>query len=138
MVFLALWSPWQIIEEEAVATWYGEDFLGKRHSASWHGETPRGFPEVVTENAYGVAAPVGIPFGTILCITRLRTCYGESSEFDGRSVIVQVVDRKARYRDKGYYDLWPAAALALGFGPTFDKDDVGCIRARVEILSLDY
>ena len=40
-----------------------------------------------------------------------------------------VVDRKASLA-QGSYDLWPAAAKSLGFGPSFE-DDVGCIKIRV-------
>ncbi len=127
-------SPWQVVDEQAICTWYGNEFLGRRHAASWHQQTPQGFPEIVTEDAYGVAAPVDIPFGTILCMTRVETCNGEASKYDGRVVIVMVVDRKRNYHARGYYDLWPAAAKVLGFGPTFGDQDVGCIRARIEVL----
>ena len=128
-------SPWQLLEEEAICTWYGEAFVGRRHAASWHKETPWNFPEVVTGTDYGIAAPIDVPFGTILRLTRVQTCYGETSEYDGRSVIVVVVDRKRNYRARGYFDLWPAAAKRLGFGPEFE-DDAGCVKVRVEALNL--
>ena len=125
-----LFAFFQLVDREAVCTWYGEDFIGRRHAASWHQQTPAGFPEVVTLTHFGVAAPPDIPFGTMLFITRLAPCNPLcSQEYNGTSIIVTVIDRKASLA-QGSYDLWPAAAKVLGFGPSFDKD-VGCIKIRV-------
>jgi len=129
-MFSLLFFFFQLIDKEAVCTWYGEEFIGRRHAASWHQQTPIGFPEVVTMEHFGVAAPPDIPFGTKLFITRLVPCNSRCSQkYNNTSIIAIVVDRKASLA-QGSYDLWPAAAKALGFGPSF-KGDVGCIKIRV-------
>ena len=125
-----LFAFFQLVDRDAVCTWYGEEFIGRRHAASWHQQTPEGFPEIVTLIHFGIAAPPDIPFGTKLFITRLAPCNLLcSQEYNGTSIIVIVVDRKASLA-QGSYDLWPAAAKALGFGPSFEGD-VGCIKIRV-------
>ena len=129
-----LLAMWILLYPEAVATWYGGQFLGKRHAASWHGETPIGYPETVTRNVAGVAAPSDIPFGTLLRLTRVGACNEEPSEYDGRQVIVVVLDRKKRHEIPGYLDLWPLPAELLGFGPSFGDRDAGCVKVRVEVL----
>ena len=79
---------------------------------------------------FGIAAPPDVPFGTRLFITRLAPCNSLcSQDYNNTSIIAVVVDRKASLA-QGSYDLWPAAAKALGLGPSFD-DDVGCIKIRV-------
>lgn len=129
-LFAFLLAFFQLIDREAVCTWYGEEFIGRRHAASWHQQTPIGFPEVVTLTHFGIAAPPDIPFGTRLFITRSAPCNPLcSQEYNNTSIIVTVVDRKASLA-QGSYDLWPAAAKALGFGPSFEGD-VGCIKIRV-------
>lgn len=126
-----LFAFFQLIDREAVCTWYGEEFIGRRHAASWHQQTPVGFPEVVTMEHFGVAAPPNIPFGTKLLITRLVPCNPLcSQEYNNTSILVVVADRKASLTQSSY-DLWPAAAKALGFGPSFGEKDVGCIKIRV-------
>jgi len=121
----------------AEATWYGNEFLGRRHAASWHAETPAGFTDYVDSERFGVAAPISIPFGTRLRITRQGAVCGRSSPFDGTSIIVTVVDRMGDYTREDRYDLWPAAAKALGMGPTYHglADDG---RLRVTVERLDY
>jgi len=114
------------------ATWYGgEEFIGRHHAAHWHKETPVGAPAVVDYEYLGCAAPIDIPFGTQLIFTRVSACKGYSSPFDGKSVVCTVVDRKARYTIPDYYDLWPAAAQGLGFGPGYSSDD-GCVTVQVQ------
>ena len=113
-----------------LATWYSE--LGQRHAASWHGMTPHLIPEVVTMQHYGIAAPRSYPFGTRLKVTRMRGLVGGPSPYDGRSVIVTVVDRVGRPSCDCHFDLWPAAARVLGIGPTFGKRDAGALEVRVE------
>lgn len=131
-----LFAFFQLIDKEAICTWYGEEFIGRRHAASWHQQTPTDFPEVVTMTHFGVAASPDIPFGTKLFITRLAPCNPLCSQkHNNTSIIVTVVDRKASLA-QGSYDLWPAAAKVLGFGPSFD-DDVGCIEIKVEAVR-DY
>lgn len=58
----------------------------------------------------------------------------EPSEYDGRQVIVVVLDRKERHEVPGYFDLWPLAAELLGFGPSFGDRDAGCVKVTVEGL----
>lgn len=107
------------LEPSATLTWYGGPYMGQHHAAYWHGETPRGFPEVVTEDGMGVAAPYDIPFGTVLRFTRL--------DGSGRYVDLVVIDRLAK-DTPGWYDAWPLAFDKLG-----DRDE-GRIKVRVEIV----
>jgi len=118
---------------EAELTWYGNDFLGCRHASSWHGKTPKGFPEVVDSTHFGIAAPLNIPFGTVLKITRIRDINGWPSNYDGSSVYAVVVDRMANYTNTRYFDAWPATARALGFGPSFGKYDAGRILVSISV-----
>lgn len=118
---------------DGTATWYGNEFIGKHHAAYWHGETPLGAPDVVNNIYLGVAAPSDIPFGTKLLLIRESTCMKHDSPYDGVFVFATVVDRKANHKILHHYDLWPATAKALGFGPTFEND-AGCIRAQVFIM----
>lgn len=128
-----MWIPY---ERPGRVTWYGEEFLGRRHAASWHRETPVGFPEVVTTEHFGVAAPATIPFGTVLRLTFVDTCAPgcseEAQEMVGTEVYVVVVDRM-KDSEARTFDLWPAAAHELGFGPDYGDEDWGCIRAKVDI-----
>lgn len=118
-----LLAMWVLLYPEAVATWCGGQFLGKRHASSWHGETPIGYPETVNRSVAGVAAPSDIPFGTLLRLTRVGACNEEPSEYDGRQVIVVVLDRKERHE-------------VPGFGPSFGDRDAGCVKVRVEVLEV--
>lgn len=126
--FLLILTP---ISNDGVATWYGNEFVGKHHAAYWHEKTPSSAPEVVTNDFFGVAAPSDIPFGTKLLLIRKCTCMGHSSSYDGAFIIATVIDRKANHEVPHYYDLWPASAKALGFGPSFSGNDAGCIRVQV-------
>lgn len=113
------------IDADAILTWYGEGFIGQRHAASWHRETPNGFPEVVTLDDYGVAAPASIPFGTLVRLAVYETCWGDPIQ--PRSVVAIVVDRRARSLN-GYWDAWPATFNALA------EEDAGCLRVTAERL----
>jgi len=131
--FLFILTP---VSENGTATWYGsneDNFIGKYHAAYWHNETPQGAPEFVTNNFLGVAAPKSIPFGTKLLIVRKSTCMGHQSPYDNAFIFATVLDRKADYTTPHYYDLWPATARALGFGPTFEND-AGCIQVQVFVV----
>ena len=90
----------------AVLTHYGvgDGLLGARHGASWHGDSC-GLPEVVDLEHFGVAAPRWIPY-----CTQVLVCHG------GACVVATVIDRMADDRKDGMprFDLWPAAARALG------------------------
>ena len=92
--------------EPVVLTHYGTDdgLLGQHHGAYWHGDSC-GLPPVVDVVSYGVAAPRGIPY-----CTRVLICH------DGACVVATVVDRQRDdvVRGKPHFDLWPAAARALG------------------------
>jgi hypothetical protein len=115
---------------EGVLTHYGEGdgFMGQRHAASWHAETPAGFPEVVTRDALGVAAPSDIPFGSRLRLTVFATCDGRA--LPPRTIEAVVVDRRADGAE-GYYDAWPATFRALA------DPACGCVRVQVtQALSL--
>ncbi len=119
-------------EEDVIATWYGgrDGFLGKRHAASWHSKTPVGFPEVVTQDGYGVAAPCDsqgrcLEFGTVVALRRSDT---------GAVAVGVVVDRMRNYRNQKRYDLWPAVAGRLGFGPEYGRQDRGVVRVDVYVL----
>lgn len=133
-ILLSVMMPMRVRGEgetvtRAVLTWYGEGFLGRRHAASWHGETPIGAPETLNETYLGIAAPARFPFGAILTLTRIDTCWGEHSDKDGMSVVAVVIDRRARDTDN-HFDAWPATARALGFGPRYSEDD-GCVVVSV-------
>lgn len=119
--------------EEGVATWYGNDFVGQHHAAHWHQKTPSGAPDVVDDAYFGIAAPSDIPFGTKLLLIRESTCTNHDSPYDRAFVFATVIDRKARHEIPHYYDLWPATAKALGFGPTFEND-AGCLKVQVYIV----
>lgn len=118
------------VRQSATLTWYGEHFLGRRHAASWHQQTPPGAPEVVDTTFRGIAAPLSIPFGTVLIIERVGACHDTPSEYDGRRAIAIVVDRMRDFHNTGTYDAWPQVAADLGFGPEFPADD-GCVRVNV-------
>ena len=122
LLLFALWTP---LEVGARVTWYGgrDVYLGKRHAASWNGETPAGFPEVVTTSALGCAAPYWIPFGSVVRLTRW------DGEREYRAYAI-VVDRTASGET---WDVWPAVAKDLGFGPSFGKEDRGAVNAVIEI-----
>lgn len=106
--------------------------MGRRHAASWHGETPEGISETVNWEDYGVAAPINIPFGTKVKLTRIGAVNGEPSCYDGQSVIATVVDRMENYTRTTHFDAYPATARALGFGP-YMVQDVGVVLVQVEI-----
>lgn len=123
-------QPIEQVASRAKLTWYGEGFLGRHHAAYWHGQTPCGAPEVVTEDYPGIAAPIGLDHGTILAIERIEACGGQPSPFDGERVLAIVVDRMGDFNNPGRYDAWPQVAKDLGFGPTFEEDD-GCVWVRI-------
>jgi len=125
------------LSNNGIATWYGNEFIGKHHAAHWHNETPIGAPEVVTDSYLGVAAPSNIPFGTKLLIIRKSTCMGHESPYDGAFVIATVIDRKKNHTIPHYYDLWPMTAKMLGFGPLSATADDGCVKVKVYILKGD-
>jgi hypothetical protein len=111
---LALLLALHVISLPVTVTTYGIDdqYLGRRHAASWHGVTPPGAPEVVDDEYLG-AASNDVPMGTILHVTLMAECNGEI--MPRREVTVTVVDRLAD-GITGYVDLWPAAARAVGLG----------------------
>ena len=92
--------------EPAVFTHYGvgDGLLGQHHGAYWHGDSC-GLPDAVDMVSYGVAAPRWIPY-----CTKVLICH------DGACVMATVIDRMADDRKDGIprFDLWPAAAQALG------------------------
>ena len=92
--------------EPATLTHYGQGdgLLGQRHGAYWHGDSC-GLPEVVDLEHYGVAAPRGIPYCTKIVVCHERAC-----------IMATVVDRQKHDVVDGlpHFDLWPAAAEALG------------------------
>lgn len=128
--FLLVLTP---VSTDGVATWYGNGFIGKHHAAYWHEKTPSGAPNVVDDAFFGIAAPNDIPFGTKLLLIRESTCMKHSSPYDGSFVFATVIDRKARHEIPHYYDLWPATAKALGFGP-FSEGDAGCLKVQVYVI----
>jgi hypothetical protein len=97
-------------------TWYD---LHTRHAASWHGETPAGFTDYVDDARMGIAAPASVPFGTKVLLRRVDT---------GQMVIATVIDRTGDGRG---WDAWPETAYHLGYGPDFDRADVGVIEAQI-------
>jgi len=111
----------------AKLTWYGEEFVGRRHAASWHQQVPAGWPEVVNTRDLGIAAPYDIPFGTTVRITRIGNCYGEVSKRDGDFVDAVVVDRMAE-DNLAWFDAWPATFEALG------ELEEGCLQVHVTVI----
>ncbi|GAG29268.1 unnamed protein product, partial [marine sediment metagenome] len=81
--FLLVLTP---VSKEGVATWYGNEFVGKHHAAYWHEKTPSGAPDVVDDTYLGIAAPSDIPFGTKLLLIRESTCMEHGSPYDGSFV----------------------------------------------------
>ncbi len=92
--------------EPTVLTHYGtgDGLLGQHHGAYWH-EDSCGLPDVVDLEHYGVAAPRWIPYCTKILVCHDSTC-----------IIATVVDRQRHdvIHGKPHFDLWPAAAQALG------------------------
>ena len=90
----------------AILTHYGlgDGLLGQHHGAYWHGDSC-GLPGVVDLVSYGVAAPRWIPYCTEILVCHDSVC-----------IVATVVDRMADDRKNGVprFDLWPAAAEALG------------------------
>jgi hypothetical protein len=105
--------------EPVVLTHYGigDGLLGQHHGAYWHGDAC-GLPPVVDLVSYGTAAPRWIPY-----CTKVLICYGQTC------VIATVVDRQANdvIDGKPHFDLWPAAAEALGMV------EAGLVKAQVWI-----
>lgn len=101
--------------------WYGgngDGYLGKRHAASWHGETPKGFPEVVDIEHLGIALN-GVPFGEVVRVEIVgvpKWAKEEYSHLIGRSVYATVVDRTSDL----FVDCWPATAKAL-YGKDYQR-----------------
>jgi len=133
IILTMIWVPISGVREH-VCTWYGNEFLGRKPSAAWHGVAD----VVVDEVTYGIAAPIEIPLGSYVRVCRTGTCSDStrllSTDYNGRCVVARVLDRRAR-SIPGYWDLWPATAEALGFGPSWAHRglDAGCIQATVEI-----
>lgn len=125
-------KQWVVVQERAILTWYGDEYVGRRHAASWHDQVPAGFPHVVTVWHSGVAAPRQVPFGTRIRLTRLGICGDPSSEEAVLRTEAVVLDRM-NWRVDGQWDAWPATARDLGFGPQVDTD-CGCVLVRVEVL----
>lgn len=90
----------------AVLTHYGQGdgFLGQHHGAYWHGDSC-GLPGVVDLAHYGVAAPRWIPYCTKFLVCHEQAC-----------IVATAVDRQKHdiIDSKPHFDLWPAAAQALG------------------------
>jgi len=90
----------------AILTHYGlgDGLLGQHHGAYWHGDSC-GLPDVVDLEHYGVAAPRWIPY-----CAEVLVCH------DGTCIMAVVVDRQRHDVIDGspHFDLWPAAARALG------------------------
>ena len=92
--------------ELATLTHYGtgDGLLDTRHGASWHGDSC-GLPSVVDLKHYGIAAPRWIPYCTGVLVCHKQTC-----------IVAMVVDRQRHdvIHGEPHFDLWPAAAQALG------------------------
>ena len=114
-----------LLIEDAQLTWYGNEFVGRHHAAYWHQQVPAGFSDTMQPDEFGVAAPLHVPFGTRLRLTRLDT---------GATVEAVVVDRMRNFRNPNTYDAYPAVAQALGFGPWAEEQDCGVVRVKVEII----
>jgi hypothetical protein len=103
----------------ARVTWY---FLTTPHAAYHHGQTPPGYTPYVDYYHLGIAAPASVPFGTRVLLRRVDT---------GDMVLATVVDRTASGTG---WDCWPMTAEQLGYGPAYDRDDVGVIECQVWIV----
>ena len=104
---------------EARVTWY---WLPTRHAAYHHGQTPAGFTPYVDYYHLGIAAPASVPFGTRVLLRRVDT---------GDMVLATVVDRTA---SGAGWDAWPATSEALGFGPSYDRDDAGVVQCQIWMI----
>ena len=120
IVVILLLLPMPISADDGTARvfYYGdmEDrCLGRRHAASWWGQTPDGWPEVVDLIHYGIAtSDWSIPFGTIVCIRIIGFPAWAEDEYAGlvsNTACGIVVGRMPvwSHRELGpSFDLWPA------------------------------
>lgn len=100
-------SPSPGYVETGIASWYGEEFHGKKTSSQ----------EVFDMHDLTAAHPI-LPFGTVVLVTNLE---------NNRSVTVRINDRGPFVRDR-IIDLSYAAARMLGMiGP-------GTVRVRIEVV----
>jgi len=100
-------SPSSGYVETGIASWYGDEFHGKKTSSQ----------EVFDMHDLTAAHPT-LPFGTTVLVTNLE---------NGRSVTVRINDRGPFVRDR-IIDLSYAAARMLGMiGP-------GTVRVRIEVV----
>lgn len=103
----------------AILTHYGQGdgLLGQHHGAYWHGDTC-GLPDVVDLVHHGVAAPRWIPYCTKILVCHKTAC-----------IVATVIDRQHHdiIDNKLHFDLWPAAAEALGMA------ERGIVKGRVWI-----
>jgi len=96
-----------------LATWYAD--TGNETGAKNNGFNC--FANRVDSKSYGLAAPRWIPYCSEVLICRDNLC-----------VIATNVDARASdCRYTNCFDLWPKTAEALGFGPTYGKNDIGVI-----------
>jgi len=125
-------------DDETVRVFYyglGDGFLGEKHSAAWHQQTPNGWPEVVDPVRYGIAtSDYSIPFGTELCLEIVSFPIWSEGEYNDRigTVVcgVIVVDRMASWVDPilgPSMDAWPALFEQLA-GPDWQR--IGTLTAR--------
>ena len=101
-----------LVGKQVTVTSYGIDdqFTGQRTAASWHHQNPAGAPDTVIDGYMG-AASNDYPFGTVLQVTTVSTCWGEARS--AKSVTVVVVDRmETGIHD--WVDLFPDPARELG------------------------
>lgn len=109
---------------KGLSTWYNED---NKTAASHHGVFCEGIDATVNSKQFGIAAPRDIPFCTkiLLCRSDTKTC-----------VLTTVVDRRRKdcTKDFSCFDLWEAPAKELGFGPSFENNDVGVIKIEYFIM----
>jgi len=117
----------------------GDGYLGRYHSASWSGETPAGWPEVVDLTHYGIAtSDWSIPFGTELCIEIVSFSDWAEGAYDERIGTIAcgvVVDRMAWWVERHYgpsVDLWPALFQRLAGD---DWERIGTFTAKVWMRS---
>jgi len=125
--------------EDGLCTYYGtttDGYLGKRHAASWWGQTCPGFPETVDDSHFGAATRSrAIPFCARLelRITDLpKWAKPELNDLIGNTVTVTVIDRLP-WDAPVDFDLWPAAFAALA-GSSAMRDRLGICEVSVRIM----
>ena len=125
-------------DEGTVRVFYyglGDGFLGQKHAAAWHQDTPEGWPDVVDLVHYGIAtSDWSIPFNTEICLEVVAYPQWSEGKYDdlvGTIACGVVVDRFPSWVQRWYgesYDVWPALAEKL-IGPDYRR--IGTIRARI-------